>query len=143
MAQPAEPVHSDPAAGWYARAAHRVERGDPGAAHRCGIEEVQTVRDAGQRTSRYRDRLGPAPGVADPGDLPVRTVHHLTVAAGIAVPAAASEPADGHPVADAPPGDTRTELGDRARDLVPRGDRRRGASAGGHCAPVCAARSEE
>src|SRR5699024_6330536 len=75
-------------------------------------------------------------GVADPGDLTVRTVHHLTVTAGVAVPAAASEPADGHPVADAPPCHTRAELGDRAGDLVPRGDRRGRVSAGGHRAQV-------
>src|SRR5699024_12534391 len=63
----------------------------------------------------------PATRVAAPGDPAIRAVDHIAAATAAALPAAASEPADGHPVPRIEAFHTRADLRDRPGDLVPGG----------------------
>src|SRR5690625_3674963 len=102
MSEAAETEYGRAPAGRRARVTDRVERRDPGAAHRRGLIQIESVGNAGQRFDGHGDRLGPAAGVRDSRDLALGTMGDVASSAPRAVTAASAEPSDGHPITDLP-----------------------------------------
>ncbi len=129
-AQVAEAAHAEDRDG-VARAgggmAQGVEDGDAGAGQRRGLGIGQFVGHGRECVGGHDDGVGVAARVGGAGDLQLGAVDGVAVAAGLAVSAAAAEPAHRDPVADLPALDAVAEGVDAAGDLVTGGDRESGA----------------